>query len=314
MKKTLSTLLKGLISILLLAYLFYKVDLKEVWQHLQQANIFYLLGALGLCLIGQVLCACRWKILARLMDFHNNLKEFVIYYFAGMFFSLFLPTLIGGDVAKCYYLARGKNKTLQAIITVLADRGTGLIALILMAWGSLFLMDGVPVPAQFTWGIKAAGIAMIAGLIAPFFAGDLLARLGGRTIELSLIYWKRPGVLLNSILISFLFQMTVIIIHILIGLSLGLTIPWKFYFFLVPVVAAASMLPVSLSGLGVREGAYVYFLSLASIPQSEALTFAFGWLFVAFASSLIGGLALFKTPAGIKKRKKKGEEKGDRLL
>lgn len=298
MKKRLVTLLKGLISIALLAYLFYKVDLKEVWQHLQQANIFYLLGALGLCLIGQALCACRWKILARLMDFHNSLKEFVIYYFAGMFFSLFLPTLIGGDVVKCYYLARGKKKTLQAIISVLADRGTGLIALILIAWGSLFLMNGVvPVPGQFTWGIKVAGIAMIAGLIAPFFAGDLLARLGGRTIELSLIYWKKPGVLLKTILISFGFQMTVIIIHILIGLSLGLAIPWKFYFFLVPLVVTVSMLPVSLSGLGVREGAYVYFLSLANIPQAEALTFAFGWLFVVFASSLIGGLALFKTPA-----------------
>jgi len=307
MKKTLSALLKGLISILLLTYLFYKIDLKEVWQHLQQANIFYLLIAFGLCIIGQALCAVRWKHLARVMDFHNSLKEFVIYYFAGMFFSLFLPTLIGGDVAKCYYLARGHKKTLQAIISVLADRGTGLIALILIAWGSLFLMDGVAVPAHFTWGIHAAGIIMIAGLITPFFAGGLCVKLGGRVVELALAYWKRPGVLLNVILISFGFQMTVILIHILIGLSLGLAIPWKFYFFLVPVVAAVSMLPVSLSGLGVREGAYVYFLSLAGIPQTEALTFAFGWLFVAFASSLTGGLALFKTPA-MAKQKEKGTD------
>ncbi len=306
MKKTLSVLLKGLISILLLTYLFYKIDIKEVWQHLQQANISYLLIALGLHIIGQALCAFRWKILARVMDFHNSLKEFVIYYFAGMFFSLFLPTLIGGDVAKCYYLSRGHKKTLQAIISVLADRGTGLIALILIAWSSLFLMDGVSVSAQFAWGIKAAGIAMIAGLITPFFAAGLVARLGGRVAEISLSYWKRRGVLLNAILLSFGFQMIVIIVHILIGHSLGLAIPWKFYLFLVPVVAAVSMLPVSLSGLGVREGAYVYFLSLANIPQDEALTFAFGWLFVVFASSLTGGLALLKTPARAKQRAQRG--------
>jgi uncharacterized membrane protein YbhN (UPF0104 family) len=122
--------------------------------------------------------------------------------------------------------------------------------------------------------------------------------------EISLTYWKRPGVLLNAILLSFGFQMIVIIVHILIGLSLGLAIPWKFYFFLVPVVAAVSMLPVSLSGLGVREGAYVYFLSLAGIPQAEALTFAFGWLFVVFASSLTGGLALLKTPARVRQKEK----------
>ncbi len=292
MKKVISTAIKTLVSVLLLVYLFKKIDLKEVWQLLQQVHITYLLAALGLYMIGQAMCAYRWKLLARLMDFHNTLKEFTIYYFAGMFFSLFLPTVIGGDVGKCYYLARGNKKTLQAVISVLADRGTGLVVVILMSGLSLSLIEGFDIPHQFIWAILAANVLMIAGLVVPFFIGDHISRLGGKAGSLSLTYWRTPASLFQSIAISMVLQVLIIAIHILIGISLGLTISWKFYLFVIPLVTSASMLPISLSGLGLREGAYVYFLSLVKVPEAKALTFAFGWLFVVFVSSLIGGLTL----------------------
>lgn len=225
------------------------------------------------------------------MDFHNSFKEFLVYYFAGMFFSLFLPTVIGGDVGKCYYLARGNKKTLQAIISVLADRGTGLTALVLLSGLSLYLLEGYSIPWQLTWGILLANFVLIMGIIVPFFIGKYLSRLS-KYVTLSLIYWRKPISIFQSVLISLIFQMMVIVIHILIGLSLGLSIPWRFYFLLIPLVTTASMLPVSLSGLGLREGAYVYFLSLIDIPEAEALTFAFGWLFIVAVAGLIGGLIL----------------------
>ena len=299
-KKIITTAVKGLVSVLLLIYLFKKVDLREVWQLLQQVNVTYLFIALVLYTIGQVMCAYRWKILARLMDFHNSLKEFVVYYFAGMFFSLFLPTLIGGDVGKCYYLARGNKKTLQSVISVLADRGTGLIAVILISGFSLYLIDGFKIPEKLFWGVLAANVILIVLFLIPFFLSNHLSFLG-KTISLSLTYWKSPWSLFKSILISFVFQLLIIVIHILIGLSLDLGISWKYYLFLIPLVTAASMLPVSFSGLGIREGAYVYFLSLVNISQPKAFTFAFGWFFVVLVSGLLGGLALFTKQVADKK-------------
>jgi uncharacterized membrane protein YbhN (UPF0104 family) len=118
-----------------------------------------------------------------------------------------------------------------------------------------------------------------------------------------LTYWKSPWSLFKSILISFAFQFLIIAIHILIGLSLDLGISWKYYLFVIPLVTAASMLPVSFSGLGIREGAYVYFLSLINISQPKALTFAFGWFFIVLVSGLLGGLSLLtKQVAGCSRR------------
>ena len=302
MKKTISILIKTSVSVFLLVYLFRKTDLKEVWQLLQQVYIVYIIAALGLYITGQIFCAYRWKLLARLMDFHNSFKEFVVYSFAGMFFSLFLPTVIGGDVGKCYYLARGNKKTFQAVVSILADRGTGLVALTLISGLSLYLFDGANIPRQLTWGILFANVVLIIGFVIPFFLGNHLSRFG-KSVALSLSYWRKPLSLFQSIMISLLFQIMIIVIHILIGLSIGLNIPWRFYFFLIPLVVTASMLPVSLSGLGLREGAYVYFLSLVDVPKAKALTFAFGWLFIVIVSSLIGGLVLLTNQVSNSSRK-----------
>lgn len=299
-KKIISTFIKGLVSVLLLTYLFKKVDLREVWQLMHEVYITYLLTALGLYMIGQILCAYRWKLIARLMDFQNSLKEYVIYHFAGMFFSLFLPTLIGGDIGKCYYLARRNKKTIQSIVSVLADRGSGFVATIFISGLSLYLIDGINIPVQIVWGVLVTNAVLIVAFVLPFFLGNYFDTLG-KTVSLLLTYWRMPIPLFKSILISLVLQLLIIIVHILIGLSFGLVMSWKFYLFLIPLVTIASMLPVSLSGLGIREGAYVYFFSLANVPQAKALTFAFGWFFVVLVTGLLGGLALFTREVAYKK-------------
>jgi len=291
MKRYLSLLLKTLVSILILIYLFKKVDLEEVWRLFRHAYMAYLTAALFLYTMGQILCAYRWKILARTMEFRNPFWEFVRYYFIGMFFNLFLPTAIGGDVGKCYYLVKEDKRPLEAAISILADRGSGLVVLVMISGVSLFLLDGIDIPKGVFWAILLANIFLVLAILIPFFFEGHLSRLH-RTLKLSMLYWKRPLPLFQSIMISGVFHAMVISVHILIGLSLGLDIPWRFYFFLIPSVVAVSMLPISLSGLGVREGAYVYFLSLIDIPETSALTFAFGWFLIVLMAGLIGGIVL----------------------
>jgi len=294
MKKIISTLFKISVSAILLIYLFRKIDIKDVLQNMQGMYIPYILIGMVLYILGQVVCAYRWKLLSEILDFQYRLKEFVILYFAGLFFSLFLPTAVGGDVGKCYFLARRDGKILPAIVSVLADRGTGLVVIVLLSGISLYLYGWTHIPQQITLGILIANILLIIALIAPFFIGKYLSLLG-RPAALSLTFWKNPSSLVKAIAISFVFHMMIIMIHILIGLSLNLNIPWRYYFFLIPLVVTISMLPISLAGLGIREGAYVYFLSLIGIPQTEAMTFAFGWLFIVMVSSLLGGLSLFSS-------------------
>ncbi|MBI5755841.1 MAG: flippase-like domain-containing protein [Nitrospirae bacterium] len=297
MKKAVTTLLKAAVSIAILVYLFTKIDLGEVWHLFKQVHVSYLIAALGLYLAGQILCAYRWKVLAGLMDFHNRFREFLLYYFIGMFFNLFLPTSIGGDIGRCYYLAKESKKTLKAIISVLADRGAGLVVLIMIAGLSIVMVEGISIPPPLPAGILTGSTIVLLGLFLPMFAGNYLSKLGdklgdrlGDKVALLLTYWRKPVPLLKSIGISAIFHSMIVMIHVLIGLSLGLTIPWKFYLFLIPLVVGASMLPISLSGLGVREGAYVYFLSLVNVPRAAALTFSFSWFTIVVLASLTGGV------------------------
>ena len=290
-----------------MAYLFKKIDIKEVWQLFQHAHLSYLIAAFILYMAGQVICAWRWKIIAVVMEFKNTFREFITYYFAGMFFSLFLPTLVGGDIGRCYLIAKENKKTRHAIVSVLADRGTGLAVLIFMAGISVTLLKYGNVPSQIIWVVLIANVFLILGLLLPFFAGGLLGLLG-KTGELAMGFWKKPSVLFQSIFISMIFQTLIIIIHIFIGLSIGINVPWKFYFFLIPLVATVSMLPLSISGIGLREGAFVYFFSYANVTKTEALTFAFGWFVIVLIASLIGGLVLLASNKGLSWKQMKEEK------
>jgi uncharacterized membrane protein YbhN (UPF0104 family) len=93
-----------------------------------------------------------------------------------------------------------------------------------------------------------------------------------------------------------LLQILVVVVNILNGAALGLNVPTVFYFILIPLVAVATMIPVSLNGLGVREGAFVFFLAQAGVPEDQALSLALLWLGVIIVSSLIGGLVWLATP------------------
>ena len=88
------------------------------------------------------------------------------------------------------------------------------------------------------------------------------------------------GVLLNGMVIA---------INVLIARSLGVDIPLGYFFLFVPIITSLLMLPVSMSGLGVREGAYVYLFAQAGVPSSQALTMSLLVYASNVATGLVGG-------------------------
>ena len=290
MKRYISPLIKGLISLFLLTYLLTRIDLKKMEELFSHTKLYPVLVALIIYIAGQILCAYRWKLLAEVMDFHNSFKEFISYYFAGMFMNLFLPTSIGGDVGKCYLLSKKEKRIKEAIITILADRGSGLAVLIFMAGASIYMLHQ-PLSPSIKWAILTGNVAVITGLIFPFLVKDYFSTYP--LIQSLLSYWKRTRPLLTALSLSLLFQLMVVVIHILLASSMGIIIPWQYFFLLVPVTALSSMLPVSLSGLGVREWTYVYFLSFINIPPTEGFSLGILWFFLVFLAGLMGGIVFF---------------------
>jgi uncharacterized membrane protein YbhN (UPF0104 family) len=86
-------------------------------------------------------------------------------------------------------------------------------------------------------------------------------------------------------------QIVLVTVHILVGYSLGLTsIPLWYYFVFYPSVAVLGFITPSFNGIGIREWAYTYFLTMSGIDRSHALTYAIMWLGLTTCSSLFGGI------------------------
>lgn len=291
-RKFLNILLKSAVSVALLIFLFNRIEIRAVYQVLSEARLDYLAWALLCYLALQLLGIYRWQILARAMGFDRFFGQYASYYFAGLFFNLFLPTTVGGDVSRCYYLAGERGRFMSALITVLADRGCGMMAMMSIASVALIFSTSVSVPSWIVIFTVGTSAFLLAGLILPFMAPALFQRKG-----FPIQYWERPTALFSALSLSLVIQLAVVGINYLIGEALRLTIPMGFYFVFTPLVMAVSMAPISLNGLGVREGAYVFFLLQAEVDEAKALAFALSWLILLVLMGLLGGLAWIVTPA-----------------
>jgi len=108
------------------------------------------------------------------------------------------------------------------------------------------------------------------------------------------IYWNSPRLITKALFWSLLFHVLIIAIHFTIGHAMSLDIPIGYYFILYPVSAIAGFVPFTFNGIGPREGAYIYFLSLIGIKSSAAIAFGVFWFGIVLCSSLIGGFFYIK--------------------
>jgi uncharacterized membrane protein YbhN (UPF0104 family) len=333
-KKVGTLLLKVILSVGILGYLLSQVSLASFWKALLDARHTYIILAFLLYISGQILSAYKWELLARTLGFRRRFKRFVAYYFIGMFFNLFFLGSIGGDVAKAYLLAGKEDSRMRAGYSVLAERFTGGMALVTIAIIALISSPTIHVlPLLFKlmqWvgldtGVFSASQQVISlwlriGLMGacmvvwalvftfPLFL-PLFPWLTKWAAKIKLgdfaVYWSYPGRMSLVLAISLCFQIINILVFALLGMSLDLGIPLEDYFVIVPLVDLVSILPISISGIGVREGSYVGLLYLLGVETSKGLAFGLLGFLVVMAASLLGGLiyVIGNYPIRLRRRK-----------
>src|SRR5205085_4499379 len=159
MKKTLFTLLKIAVSLGILAYIFLKVvDINLLWKELIKANPLYFVAAVAVYFLVQGLSAWRWYVLLKPQGIDVPFSRIVAYYFLGMYFNFFLPSAIGGDVVKVYYLNKETKQLSASASSVFFDRDMGMGGLVLIALVTALLADpahmkinGVPLVPVFAF-------------------------------------------------------------------------------------------------------------------------------------------------------------------
>ncbi|WP_423946534.1 lysylphosphatidylglycerol synthase transmembrane domain-containing protein, partial [Candidatus Binatus sp.] len=128
------------LGVAVVAVLLWHFDARPIFRILSRERPAYFAAAVALYLAGQALSAYRWQILSALLKVHGRYCEFLAYTFVCMFTNLFVPGLLGGDAARSVYLGRRHGRMGEAIASVVADRGVGLISLFwLAAIAAMFL-------------------------------------------------------------------------------------------------------------------------------------------------------------------------------
>jgi uncharacterized membrane protein YbhN (UPF0104 family) len=279
------------VSVLLLALIAWRANWSEVAEKFAHLRLELWFAAFGLYLLAQVASARRWQIFARELRFEHTLSQYCAISFIGMFFSLVLPTLVGGDVIRVWYLNGQSGRKWPAAASIILERMNGLLILVVTACIGVFISP-VRLPGWIIGSVWSVAASACMGLALAFICRrrQVLSLERRRQLGMLLDLLCSRKIFVESSIMSILVQFAAVLILWCLGISLGLDVPVAYYFVLVPMVSLLMMLPISVNGMGVREGGTVLFLLPLGVAESTALTLAFLWFTTGVAVSLMGGV------------------------
>ena len=301
-KKTAKLLLKIAISIVALYFILHKMDLHKAIEMISGTNPFYFVAMLVLYLAGQYLSSLKWGVISQQLGFDFKTSDYINYYFTGMFFNLFLPTSVGGDVVKGYYLCKQEidNKKTKALLSVFWDRLTGAMTLVLLSFVGLMFKSSnfLPLYAKLLIAASFAGVLCFVFFVP--FAQKINLKQSIKNLFDNLIQLnKSKGLWKQIIVYALLFHVILVLIHVILAKDLGITIPVSYFLFVYPITSISGFLPISLNGIGVREAVYVYLLSLAGVSSEQAFAFSILWFLIILISSLFSVIYYLKSKQSV---------------
>jgi glycosyltransferase 2 family protein len=307
---------RGLLKVLIrigvsagvLAFLLVKADVSQLWHTLRTAQVPYLIGAVASIFAGLGVSALRWKAYLDALELSLAYGTLFRLYFVGTFFNAFLPTGIGGDAYKAVRLGRDRDSMAPAFASVFLDRFAGIVAMgavglvssaYLLASRSKDSRGGYPLPIVallLSGGVLAAAVVLLWGGERLLGKGRLVKHegIGGRlrrAMRSIHAAGRHPDAAARGYLFGAMFQGLVFLYHLMIGRALNITgVPILAYASMVVVASLATMIPLSINGLGFRESAYIWALGRYGVSHDQALAFALVVLGLLILTSLSGGL------------------------
>jgi glycosyltransferase 2 family protein len=288
------------LGLAVVAVLLWRYDARPIFRILSRERPAYFAAVVALYVASQAMCAYRWQLLAAILKVHGRYGEFLAYTFVGMFTNLFVPGLMGGDAARSVYLGRRYGRMGEAIASVVADRGVGLIGLFWLAAFSAIFLNFASIPSSVITPTIVVGAIAFAG----FLAGPLIARLihlmprpVRRAGGIIAPYLHHPVALLPAIALSIVLQITLALGQYILAAGLGLTVPLSLFLLCVPIANVFASLPLTLNGLGIRESAYLLLFGMAGMRKEDAIALGLLWFATTMVGGLTGAIAFVTTPA-----------------
>lgn len=273
--------------------------------------LWFLAALLGYVAV-QVIMAFRLYLLYRSQGLNIPYLKTLYLCVVGLFFNLFLPSAVGGDVAKIYYTSKHTGKKIEATTAVIMDRISGFVivigiaALATLAVGAGELQDSkiqiivyiflalLISVLTFCFNPKVARLLYV---FKPIVRSEKIRAKLKELYEAISSYRDKKTVFFSCLLVSLIGQTVLITLHYWIALSLNVDIKYSVFFIVIPLVSIASMAP-SLGGLGVREAGAIYFFSYYMEPE-RALALSLLLNIIIYGLGLISG-AIYALGGGLK--------------
>jgi glycosyltransferase 2 family protein len=305
MKNRIFNFLRIFISIFLIGILLWimRDKLSQVRAIMKSADIALIFYGLVVCLISAWLIALRLKRVISVQSINITTKEAAYLTFLGYFFNNFLPTSFGGDVLKAYYAGKKSNNNTGAFMGVFMDRVLAMIPFTLIPVIAVtFFYRNISNPVitivvysifaislVSLWLILHKSTAKYLALIFQPFKERLWYEKIKNGYDFLNIYSRHKVVLFWSFLLSTLTQVLSIVATYIFARAIGANdIGIGIFFIVVPIVWIMTLIP-SVNGLGIREGAFVYFFS-SYMASEKALALSILILLSLLMYSIIGGL------------------------
>lgn len=286
LKRIAFLILKLSVSSVLLYIILKRTGVEQVLASLKGMSPAAFIIAVFIYLFAQFMSTVRWKLL---LPGALNLRKLYSFYMIGAFFNTVLPGIIGGDAIKAYYLYRVTGKGSLTFTSIFMDRYIGFSALLAICI--------IAFPFGYAH-LRGSQVEWLLPLIVLSFAGASFLifrfRLGkgiplfSESYEYFHSYRNQKGVIVKAFLLSVLIQLSGIFAAYVLALGMGEPIPFLACLIFLPLVIVFTMLPISISGIGVREGAFVIFFGLIGVKPEVATALSFSWFLSFAAGSLLG--------------------------
>jgi len=296
--------LKSIISIALLALLIWKANLGDIVTVIATADKRLYFAAFALFLFQQIVVTYCWQLL---LVAQNNAVPFLKtlqVHFVGSFFGTFLPSSISMDIVRAYHLSRHLRRGVDAASSMFVTRVAGFGINFLLA-----LIVAIPVcrasnDFQILWTVAILTFAFFAAiwvilhrwslqLVSSLLRRFKLAKIADKlqhVRESILEVAVAKSAMLKMLALTLFFQMLGIIIIFIVGRAVGIGLDFQYYCIYIPLITAIAVLPVSILGIGIREGAFVFFFTQAGVPKAAALSLSLLLFSQSLLMAAMGGI------------------------
>ena len=298
------------------------IDLGNFRATLSRIRFFpLLLGFLLLILALVFLRAGRFWLLIKTQGNPLSLRDIIRVQWTAAFFSLLLPGTLGADGWRVWAVSRVDERTEAAVAAVAMDRMIGFagqIANVLLAWA---IFGGMLLRRETGGLLLDAGIFCLAALaalgllVSARVTGALtrLPGLRGRRVRQTLarlqeglrLLGRRPGRLPIILAVAAAGHFLNVLAVFVLARGLGVDLAFGYYMALIPPALMATGLPISFTGLGVRDLTYVSLFRPLGAPGEIMLAVSVAEFGLTVLIRLIGGLFyLFSARADAAQRKR----------